>query len=239
MDAKFKIAALAESMDPVEMMEKKLGKRWDQFTEAEQMQMLMFSANIFEAQREANELAGDTSMRTSFESAEQMLISLGFQLGWMKWRDSPKWGYREKETIYCRPDGLVVYMETYHGTSLNEIDLFGEIKPNFEIKDYYYNASLICSGGGSYGMYPSGMDIPVEKKNIEFSADCRNGLRRRIQSIADVGTLIPIWENTSKFLWFLNYDEEKFFQHDEHKEMSLAKIREGAPMLKTIFKNFL
>lgn len=239
MNDKFKTAEILSSIDPIDQMEKQLGKRWDQFSEAEQTAMLLHSMNVFAMQRAADEIAGDTSMHTSFEKAEEILQSLGFQIGWMSWRTGKKYGFREKETIWCRPDGLIVHHESYHGTSTNGITLYGEIQPNFAIEDYYTNVSRICSGGGGYGFFPYGMDQPIEEKKIEFNADCRSGLRRKISIIPECGELLPVWENTSKHLWFLNYDEEKYFDNHENEEISTAKFREGTPLLKSIVKNFL
>lgn len=237
MDMNNKMAEKLEAMDPIDIIEKTMGKSVDDMTEDERTAMM---GMVFELNRMRNEMENkilDTNTSSPISLYEEILLESGFQKAYEKTRIS-KYGMNELDAIWVNPDGLVVYLESYGNVRLNNITLIGEAYCNVDVEKGYSLLNRMAIGGGSFGFFVNSGNDP-RNKNLRgsFSINCRTGLRRKLGYIKEFGTPIPQWEEDYKFLWFLNYDEEP---RDDHQKITFGKVKEsGNPILMRIMRKYL
>lgn len=227
------------NVDVVALAESAFGKDAKDFTPNEQSATLHLASGVFELQRRLDKATRDSYMGMQVSEAEVLLAGEGFQLCWMQTRTSYH-GYRERETIWARPDGLVVHMDSFGGTSINRFTLYGELVPARTDNNWYLRLNQVTCNGGSCGLYAADPDkgIQMDTDDGQFDADCRNGFRRILKLVDMAGAPKPVWGNKEKFIWFINYDEE----HDSsigdninnYRRISAQKLNEGAPLLREI-----
>ena len=237
MDMNNKMAENLEAMDPIDMIEKTMGKSVDDMTEDEKTTMLGMVFGLNYMRNEMQNKIPDTNMSSPMALYEEILSESGFQKAYEKTRIS-KYGTEELDAIWVNPNGLVVYLESYNTTRLNNITLIGEAYCNVGTEEGYSLLNRMAMGGGSFGFFVNSGDDP-RNKNLRgsFSIDCRTGFRRKLGYIKEFGTPIPQWEEDYKFLWFLNYDEHS---EDDHRKITFSKVKEsGNSILMRIMRKYL
>lgn len=233
----FLAAEALSNLDPIELAEESLGKRWEEFTEAEQMMALGQAVNLNTLQQGMEKSMGDTHMGCSIVTVDNILRENKFVIGYISRRIS-KYGYSEREVIWYRPDGLIVYYDTYNSTRPNRLEMYGEITPPpGKFFEHYHMLDRVCNGGGSFGMYPMGFDVPEEGRVLTFNADMRSGLRRKLEIIKTIGEPCPVWKEEGKFIWLINYDEESY--DIDRNAILKKKMMVATPQLKHILQIYL
>lgn len=242
-DKKPNMHEVLDSVDPVEMAEQTFGKRWEEWSEDEQKQALVMAMLFNKNKHEIQKRGGDTFMGIHLDEAEKILKELGFVVGYRKNRISPRYNYPETETLWYSADGIVVHLDTFHSSDINRFELFAELKLSDDEDawmDEYHQISRVPSNGGSYELYPSGMEIPVTEKKVAVNADVRTGLRWKVNLLRNTGTLLSVWDYPEKFIWIVNYDEENRFSHDTPRNLILRqKLAAATDGLRGIMKPFV
>lgn len=208
--------------DPIYEMEKVSGKHWSEFSQDEIMKAMF--ANMFSGELKEKVLndAGDTYFNISWESFINLIVKNGFKKG-LEYQFTHN-AFEESETeqavLYYREDGLIIWATSYHN-KLNGGTLYGELIKNPEA-DW---RNLPAYSGGFY-----------EKNHLSFTTDVREGLFRFIERMKENGEFAPVWGEKSRFLWFVDFKEEKTPGYD-YRKISRQKVAAAADGLKNIIKN--
>lgn len=207
------------SLDPIYEMEKAAGKHHDDFSQDEMGNVILF--NLFSNEMKTTVLkhAGDTYFNISWKDFILLIENHGFKNA-LEYRFTYN-DFGEDETgqavLYYREDGLIIWATSYHN-KLNGGTLYGELIKNQEtplmnLPDY---------SGGFY-----------KNNRLSFTTDVREGLFRFIERMEENGVFAPVWGEKNRFLWFVDYKEEKEPGYD-YKKISNEKISAAADGLKQI-----
>lgn len=232
-----------DAIDPIAAAEELFGKRHEEFSDTENLQMLSMVMQFNTQKHEIQKGTGDTFMGTNMDQIRALLRETGFTCGWKKNRVS-KYGYHEEETIWYSADGFVIYLDTYNSTRPNRFELYGEIDPSHtdetKFNQQYHDTFRVVSGGGGHGLFPQDYEQPVLEKKIYFNADMRSGFKWKTNLARSIGTPLKVWEYTNHFIWFVNYDEEdRYGMGIPHEELFKKKVMEGDEALQRIVGNLL
>ena len=186
------------NLDPIAEVERILGK-----TSLDNDEMMLAAGLMAIKSQEQNNLLtqiGDVSSDITWESLKSTLKSYGFKFGYVN-SFTPYENREEEEIIAYREDGLIVYVNSYSGDSLNSGNIYFEATPKegYDIKDVYYKVGEIHASGG----------MSNDKTYCDFHFDIRDGMMWRIAEVCKVANLVPTWKYENKFLWFVNYEEDK------------------------------
>lgn len=230
------LAEKMERLDVVDIIEKEIGKPVSEFTEDEIKVFLKKAMQMNGIRSAVQEAIPDTNMGTPFETAIRLITEAGFELAYKNTRTSGKNGWTDTDCIFVSRDGLVIYIESYR-TMVNSFSLMGEVFVTHNMSDGYSLMDRICCGGGSFGYFKIEDDESNEPLKAYISADCRTGFIRKLNLLRELGTPIPQWQDKNRFIWLLNYDEERI---ENYRELSLNKIRNSDNLiLKRIFHQYL
>jgi hypothetical protein len=211
--------------DPLYEAEKALGnKHWSQFTENENaMSMGLFFLHNENKDKILKE-SKDTHFSMDWNEFVDIITNNGFKLGYEY--SFPYEDKIEKAALFYRLDGLVIWVTSYwNGKSVNGGTLYGEIKLN-DTKDRANIPS--CSNGF----------FDFDNGKLHFDTDVREGLIWFINSMSSYGEFIKEWEQPHKFLWLLDFVENKMPNYN-YTEISKKKINMCCDEVKNIMKKSL
>lgn len=203
--------------DTIAETEKILGKEhWSVFTKEENMFCL--AKAMSDNQNKDNHLKniGDTHFSMTWDELKALLSRKGFvnaltyefeYIG----RDETR---MEEAIIYYHPDkGMVVYADSYFGkTRVNGGNLYAEIQANRPEDEQTIWRWLSTGGCRDH-----------ERRIYETSHDIREGLFSKLDTLATAGKFLPEWTNKDRFLWFVDYMENKEPDYD-YKAITQSKI---------------
>lgn len=197
-------------MDPVATAETLLGKRheeWD--TETEKIGALEIIMATNKAKVELLKEMGDTYFGVTWDDFIKIVKDYGFKVGYSeKFTGIHQWDDKrveEEEVIFYNEDkGLILYAESYNGTSVNRADVYAEVKRGEYITDEQREALNDCSHGVN------------EIGTMYVQVDGREGLRFHVDALSKAFELSKTW-GTVPFLWFLNYMDIRDKNYDYTK----------------------
>ena len=215
----------ALEFDAIYECEKVFGnKHHSEFTEEENK----FSLGVFmlnnKRKEELLKEANDTHFGMTWDEFESIVTSNGFKIGYEE--RFPYEDHEEKGVIFYREDGLIIWATSFWNMkSVNGGTMYGEIKLN--------NVNDRCNiPQCSNGFYD------YENGKLNFSTDIREGLIWFIKEMKKYGEFIPKFEEENKFLWFVNFHEDKQNGYDFEK-ISKEKMNKFSKEAKNIVENYL
>lgn len=226
--------------------EEKLGKRHEDFTEAEQA-FSLFNF-MMENERKNNILdnAGDTSFRTPWNKFIAMLINNGFEFqnAWSYDKD----GLNPKLQVFTKPEELMkdgsepydvlimfardgmLLVATSYGDHINGGHLYyeRELKEGVGLYDI---KSL-----SSFGMFAD--------RKFHGYYDIREALMVHVRELEEKSTAMPIWEDKDPRPWILSYVDEKIISngpdsHNTYNKTINDRIKEASPAIRTMCAAFI
>ncbi|MBZ9622980.1 hypothetical protein G9F71_008940 [Clostridium sp. FP2] len=202
------------------------GKHWSQFNNAENLISLFNSRKDNEIKEEHLKVIRDTFFGMSWDYFKSLIKEKGFVNGYSYELNYNSYGKTTKEEImiYYHPSkGLVVYAESYNNkTTVNSGTLYGEIQSND--KEGEKTIWKWLSTGGC---------INQNKLIYETSHDIREGLFSKLDTLESAGKFLNKWTNKNRFLWFVDYVENKVESYD-YKQITRDKIKKCPKELQQI-----
>ena len=198
--------------DSIAETERKLNKNWQEFDELENFDM--FGNFVRDNQIKENhlKLIGDTYFNMSWTEFKNKLESYGFILG-LKYDIVHENNIDEVIIYYHKEKGLIVFADSYFNKkNVNSGNLYGEIQASS--KEDCHNVYNWMSTGGC---------INKDSLIFETQQDVREGLFHKLSMLESAGKFLPIWTNKNRFLWFVDYIENKVENYD-YKKISHDKI---------------
>jgi hypothetical protein len=191
------------SFDPIAQTEKIFGKKhWSQFTKDEDRFAL--KANILKA-------ANDTYFSIAWDEFKNLLKFYGFIDGLTYEFDYEQ--RKEEAIIHYHPTkGLLIFATSWGKQSINSGNLYGEIKA--KSKEDCKTIFRWLSTGGC---------IDQENMIYETQQDVREGLFSKLNELETAGDFLNKWTNKNRFLWFVDYAEDKVPGYD-YKAITQNKI---------------
>ncbi len=188
------------------------GKHYSEFDKFEQAFSMLKFMNDNEAKKEHLKNIGDTHWGITWDEFKNLIESHGFIEG-LKY-DLKHEDYTDEVIIYYHPQkGLIIYAESYWGKErINGGNLYGEIQANSK-EDCSTIWKWLSSGGC----------IDVDNMIYETSHDIREGLFSKLETLESAGRFLPKWTNKNRFLWFVDYIENKIPGYD-YKTITRKKI---------------
>jgi hypothetical protein len=198
--------------DSIAETEKKLNKNWQEFNGFENFGM--FGNFIRDNQIKENHLKsiGDTYFNMSWSEFKNKLESYGFILG-LKYDIVHEDNVDEVIIYYHKEKGLIIYADSYFNKkNINSGHLCGEIQANSK-EDCNVIHNWMSTGGC------------INKDNLIFETeqDVREGLFHKLSMLESAGKFLPIWTNKNRFLWLVDYVENKVENYN-YKKISHDKI---------------
>ena len=212
--------------DPLAQAEKAFGnKHWSEFSEDEMMASmgLVFLHN--DRKDKMLQKSHDTHFSMDWNEFEEIVTSNGFKIGYEE--KFPYEDHYEKAVIFYREDGLLIWVTSFWNMKgVNGGKLYGEIKLN----DVSNRAKIPSCSNGFFDF---------ENNKLHFDADIREGLVWFIDQMKQYGDFLPQWEESNKFLWFLNFGDEEKNNSDNYKEISKRKMTKFCENAKKIVQKYL
>ena len=202
------------------------GKHWSQFSRGENMVTLLncIEDNALKAEHLKN--INDTYSGMYWDCFKNLLKERGFVNGYTYEFDYPNYGFpcKEEAIIFYHPTkGLVLWAESFNEkTSVNGGTLYGEIKANDK-----EGAKII------YEWLSSGGHLKDTDMVYETSHDVREGLFSKLDTLETGGKFLNRWINKNKFLWFVDYVEDKVKGYS-YKDITRRKIEKCPKELQNI-----
>ena len=198
------------NVDPVALAEDFIGKRheeWD--TETDGMIALGIAMATNNAKVERFKEMGDTYFGVTWAEFLKLVKDYGFKVGYSeKFTGINQWekkSVEEEEVIFYNEErGLILYAESYNGTSVNSAEVYAEVKIGEFITDEQREALNGCSHGVN------------EIGTMYVQIDVREGLRFHLEALFKAFELSKTW-STVPFLWFLNYMDIRDKDYDYMK----------------------
>lgn len=209
--------------DPLGEAEKVIGKKhWSEFSEDEtKMSMglcFLHNQNKEKILKENN----DTHFSMSWKEFIDIIANIGFKCGYEY--TFPYEEKTEKAALYYREDGLIIWVTSFwNGESVNGGKLYGEIKMN-DASDRWKIPS--CSNGF----------YDIKNGKLHFDTDVREGLIWFITEMNKYGEFVKQWEDSRRFLWFLDFTEDDVPNYD-YEKINREKISRCCSEAKFIMKN--
>lgn len=164
----------------------------------------------------------DTHFSMNWKEFIDIITSNGFKCGYeytFSYEDK-----MEKAALYYRRDGLIIWVTSFwNGKSVNGGKLYGEIKMD-NVSDRHKIPS--CSNGF----------YDYENGKLYFDTDIREGLIWFINEMSKYGKFLEQWEDSNRFLWFVDFAEDKEPNYD-HKSITREKISRCDEDAKLIMQN--
>ena len=205
--------------------EKILGKRWDKFNEVENMFSMLKFMEDGEIKNNHLRSLGDTHYKMSWEEFKNLLLSKGFvnALTYEIKHDKDK---TDECIIYYQPiKGWVIFATSYWNKgSINGGTLYAEIQSNN--KESLNELWLHLGSGGL-----------IDKENLicSTSHDVREGLFSKIEDMESYGKFLPVWTSKNRFLWFVDYVDNKVEGYD-FKKITQSKIEKCSQEFRNIIR---
>lgn len=178
------------------------GKHWSEFSEGETAVSMFNFMSDSKRKKEHLKSLNDTYFGMTWAYFKDLIKSKGFINGYsynVLYSDYGSSSNEEMIIYYHPTKGLVIWAESYSGmTSVNGGTLYGEIQANNEESETIVRQWL--SSGGCRDR---------EKLIYETSHDVREGLFSKLDMLESAGTFLNRWTNKDKFLWFVDYIENK------------------------------
>lgn len=213
----------ALEFDPLNEAEKIFGnKHWSEFSEDEASMSMglcfLHNQNKNKLLKENN----DTHFSMSWNEFIEIITNNGFKPGYEY--SFPYEDKTEKAALYYREDGLIIWVTSFwNGESVNGGKLYGELKMNDSSK-----RSEIPSCSNGFYDYENG--------KLHFDTDIREGLVWFIREMSKYGEFVKQWEDTRRFLWFVDFMEDKESNYD-YEGITREKISKCCEEAKEIMKN--
>lgn len=207
--------------------EEKLGKRHEEFSEAEQAFALFefIRENEIKQNRLAN--AGDTNFRMSWNSFLELILNNGFKM-------QDAWAYDKEGNIaqmkmFKKPgelikkggepydilatftrDGMLIVATSYDDR-INGGNIYyeRELKEGIRLSD--------IRSKSSFGMFTD--------KKFQGSYDIREGLMVHIRELEEKTNAIPIWEVPDPRPWLISYVDEKLISGQKNSYDLYGQLR--------------
>lgn len=198
--------------DSLAKTEKKFGKNWQEFDDLKNL--LSMGEFIKDNQIKEDHLKsiGDTYFNMSWNEFKRKLESYGFVLG-LKYDITHDDDIDEVVIYYHKEKGLIVFADSYFNKKdVNGGHLYGEIKANS--KD---DCKIV------YQWMSTGGYVDVDNLIFDTQQDVREGLFHKLSMLESAGKFLPIWTNKNRFLWFVDYIENKVENYD-YKKITHDKI---------------
>lgn len=223
--------------DPVDNVEKILGKSFSQFDKNEQGFLLQKALVYGKQKKEYLKSIGDTYFCMGWNEFIQLIQKYGFKEG-LKYEYSPKHEFEdctkiEEAVIYYRPDGLIIWATSFSNkTSLSYGKLYGFIETE-KIKDdpEYYDILSHCSRD-SLCYYDKETRETLVRKYVYFDYDAREALIYKINMIQSKTNFVSPWPKRP-FLWLLDYNDEQIPNYDYY-DINNKKISMCCPEVQYI-----
>lgn len=191
----------ALNFDPIAEAEKVTGKgHWSGFDSADNSLALLMGITSNANKKDLLAQANDTYFGMSWSYFIDQLFSRGFKLG-TAWRfTDDKYGeiHEEVAVIYYREDGILIFAESYsNATSVNSGKCWYELEFSDEANSTGDAFRRIIRTGGMHA-----------EKKLNNQIDIREGLFHKLETAAECGKFIPVWEHNT-FLWISDYVESR------------------------------
>jgi len=198
--------------DSIQETENLLGKDYHDFNGSENA--LMMLSFMVDNQVKENHLKsiGDTWFNMPWSEFKKKLEDYGFVLG-LQYDIKHDDQIDEVVIYYHKEKGLVIFADSYFNKKdVNGGELYGEIRANSEQdkQDIWLNLS---SGGMSH----------YDNMVFETSHDVREGLFFKLSKLETSGKFLSQWLNKDRFLYFVDYVENKVEGYD-YKKLTREKI---------------
>jgi hypothetical protein len=199
--------------DSISESEKMIGKNWQEFNDEENMATLGFNYLNNKIKDTYLSSLGDTHFNMSWKEFKQLIIGRGF-VSAMEYDIHHDDNEIDEFVIYYHPKkGLIVCATSYwNKTNVNGGELYGEIQANS--KD---DIDII------YKWLSSGGCIDKDKMIFSTSHDVREGLFSKLDELESAGRFLPRWTERNRFLWFVDYKEDKVKGYD-YKKITNKKL---------------
>jgi hypothetical protein len=194
-------------------------KHWSEFNELERGLSLLKFIDDNQKKKDHLESIGDTHWGIKWNDFLKLIKQYGFVEGlkydWL----APKYNDNEDDRIeeaiiYYHPrKGLVLWATSYGNKDhINGGNLYGEIKANSK-----EDCNTIWKWLSTGGCINSNLMI------YKTQQDVREGLFSKLEVLESAGVFQEKWIDKNRFLWFLDYSEEKKESYD-YKQISKEKI---------------
>lgn len=197
--------------DTLASTEKAVGKHWSEFNHKESGMAMLDAMRDSELRASHLKEINDTYFTMTWKWFKDRLIEGGFSVGLSY--DLPYEDAIEEAIIYYHKEkGLILWSQSFNDrTSVNGGTCYGEIKARS--KDKMENIFQWMSTGGRQTDYI-----------WKTSFDIREGMFHRIKQMEKDGDFLPRWTNSNRFLWFVDWNEQKIKDYD-YKKISLEKLK--------------
>lgn len=214
------------SFDPIAAAESVIGKRhedWDLEIDSTTALGIALLTNAFK--KDHLKSISDTHFNISWQDFIDIAKSYGFECS-LRQKFTAKTfsneNVEEEEIIFFHKEkGLILYAESYDGSSVNSAKIYGEVKVSGKkLEENQWDALSGCSYCGN------------ENGTISFNIDVREGLIFHLDAVSEAFEFSKSWSNV-QFLWFLNYMDTKKEDYSR-KEINNQKIDACTPDVRKI-----
>lgn len=213
------------TQDTIYESEKILGKdHWSEFDKSDNAFCLLKA--MADNERKTNHLKklGDTHYGMKWDEFKRLIKSYGFvpaleyDFKYDYFGDSNI----EEDIIYYHPlKGMVIHATSYGNKDhINGGNLYAEIEANSE-EDVNTIYRWLSTGGC------------IKDLIFETQQDIREGLFSKLVELETAGKFLNIWNKKNRFLWFVDYSEEKINGYD-YKAITRSKIERCPQELRDI-----
>jgi len=202
------------------------GKHWSQFNDFENALSFVLFARDNEIKEKHLKSLGDTYFGMSWDEFKTLIKERGFVEGYSYEIEYTGWSEPTKEEmcIYYHPiKGLIIWAESFNGTTINGGTLYGEIQ-SYEGEENRETIWKWLSTGGCRD---------AEKGIFSTSHDIREGLFSKLDTLESAGKFLNRWTDKKRFLWFVDFNEEDIKDYD-YKEITREKIKKCPKELQDI-----